>query len=318
MNKKENNTCDKFLKKSIHIRNKDEFDKLLDRYIKLNNLTKVDRILSYEEIEELRSALISGITIEKESTINEIILSIVNFLNLHGFDGSYFYTMLENTDFSITSLKVLFDSIGLAMSSGKKIMIDISIAEFNKSGNFLGIKTNDFALLRHILIHEFLHRISAFRDDKKDLMANDTALSEGFTDLFAETISEYNGPKKSKTYQFSKDVCNIFVSLIGFNTALDNYLNHLMEYPNLRNLFNSYNLNFDEFVKEFDRLLMRRYKKEEENSIIEEENNLLIILKDNLIIPFIKDHPELENEIIEKFNIIFEDRNISVSLEKRI
>ena len=304
-----------FMNPIIPIKNKKEFDELIEEYKKLMGKEKYN---NYQRYEEIRRRLNLGILIEDFILIDKVIQTIVAFLKKYGFDGEFFYNMLKNTTFSITSLKTMFGSIGLAQSTDKNVYFDISIIEFDENGNFEGIKSENLEKISHILFHELFHRISASRDDKPlSIWSTDTALSEGFTDFFAEELSGFNGPQKSKNYQFSKDICNIFSEILGMKNVLDDYLNHLTEYPTLRKLFKKYNLSFDEFVTKFDRLLSKRLNKLNENEIIEEENSLLIFLRDSLIIPYIEDNPDKSQLLTEKFNLLFENRNISIPTKNK-
>lgn len=307
-----------FEEKIEPIKTKSEFDQLLKEFKFLNSLPKEKRILAYDKISFLKKRLSLGISINDFKLIDKIIECITTFLKKYNFDEKLFNSFLKNTTFSITSLSEMFGSKGIGQSSDKKIFIDISIVEFDENGYFKSFNSENLAFITHIIFHELFHRISAYRDDKPPVTwAQDTALSEGFTDFFAEGLSGFNGPQKSKNYQFSKDVCNIFTLLIGMENALDDYLNNLLEYPILKKLFEKYSLDFNKFVKHFNSLLERRYRKEDVDKIIEDENTLLIFLRDNLIIPYIENNPSKSNEIIDKFNFLFENRNIKITTKKR-
>lgn len=194
----------------------------------------------------------------------------------------------------------------------------LKVNDFDEKGNFNGIKYENIEFLTHIIFHEMFHRISAFRDDIGDVNARDTALSEGFTDFFAEMLSGYNDPKKSKNYQFSKDVCHMFYILLRSDKPLDDYINNLMKYPNLKELFNQYGLDFNQFVLLFDKASNMRYKKENMDEIVALENEILLTLKDRLFIPFMNDHPEMTVEINNSFNALFQERELTLSEEKTI
>ena len=201
------------------IRNKQELESLINEYLELinnKNLSKdsFDNIIIREKnkikAEELRRRLIEGIPITNLILVDKIIELITKFLKVNDFDEQLFYKMMKNTDFSIIDFRVFDDSKGLAFSAGKKISFNVSICNFDEKGNFNGIKYENIEFLTHIIFHEMFHRISAFRDDIGDVNARDTALSEGFTDFFAEMLSGYNGQKK-KIINFQKMyvICSI-------------------------------------------------------------------------------------------------------------
>ena len=268
--------------------------------------------------QEIRSRLMEGIPIANFKLVDKIIELITKFLKANNFDEKLFFKMMQNTKFSIIDFRVFDDTKGLAFSAGKTISFNSSICQFDEKGNFKGVNSEHVELLSHIIFHEMFHRISSFRDDIGEVNAKDTALSEGFTDFFAEMLSGNNGPNRSKTYQFSKDVCNMFYVILGTDKALDDYINNLMKYPNLQELFAQYGLDFKQFVILFDRALNMRYRKENIDEIIALENEILITLRDSLFIPFMNNHPEMAEEIKNKFNSLFKERELIINDEKMI
>ena len=300
------------------VANKKELDLLVDKYLKLiNSEDKVQREINKTKASEIRKRIVEGIPIKNWILIDKIIELITSFLKKNNYDYEKFRKMIEKTKFSIVDFRIFINQKGLACSVGKDISFNASICEFDNDGNFKGVKSENIELLTHIIFHELFHRISAFRDDKEEINAKDTALSEGFTDFFAEMLSGYNGTNKSKNYQFSKDVCNIFYIMLGSEKVIDDYINHLMEYPNLKELFKEYGLDFNKFVKLFDKALNMRYKNDNIDKIIELENEILLMLKDKLFIPFINNHPEKSEIIMNTFNLLFQERELNISEKKK-
>ena len=105
---------------------------------------------------------------------------------------------------------------------------------------------------------------------------------------------------------------------IGSDKTLDDYINNLMKYPNLKELFNQYGLDLKQFVLLFDKALNMRYKKENIDDIIALENEILLTLRDRLFIPFMNDHKEISDEINNTFNILFQERDLTINEEKTI
>ena len=280
---------------------------------KLNTLTsdKESRMINSDEIEILRSRLSKGIMVQNNEIIESIINYISMFLSNYGIDEEPFRKMLHNTSFAITNLNVAFNSpVGLALSSGKRVFYDASIISFNEDGKFTGFKKEDEEFLIHVTMHELFHRISAYRDDKESVFVNDTALSEGFTELFASMVSCYNGERKSIRYNFSKEVCGLFALLNGVGTSLKDYIDDVGVYPKLRSLFEKYGLDYKEFEKQFDYALSKRYENANEDECLMIENGIIDMIKNGLLLPYIKDNPKRSDEIITAFSTAFMDRSI--------
>ena len=285
-------------------------------YLTLSKLSSYERLIYSNRYEELCFILSSGIEIDQEF-MRPLFISITKYLEEYGFDKETINSFLNNTNFAITDLKVAFNSNGLAQSSGRTIFLDHSVLSFDENGYFNGFKIEEKEFMEYVVTHELMHRISAFRDDKKSVFVNDSALSEGLTDYFARKITGYDGPKKSQTYQFSVDICQMFVSLLGEEALADDYINNIGAYPNLKNLFQEYSIDFTSFDKSMNDALARRYKKENLEEIMEDERNILIMLRDSLFIPYIENNPEKQEEIENKFNTLFSNYNISFDSKEK-
>ena len=308
----------------VQLHTKQDLEQILLIYNKLNKLTKVDRLLAADDISALHKILLDGIRIQNNIDIQNIIFQIISFITSNGIDPQPFYSMFQNTYFSVTSIPDAFSTYETAhaVCSGKNVALNMDIVTFDENGFLTGRLIDESGLMKQIITHELLHRISAFREDKEFKFTIDSAFSEGFTDLFAEIITKYDGPIKSEPYQFSKNVCDMLISMIGLKEAFNDYLNDFANYKNLKVLLQKYNMNFKEFETIFDKLLSMRYKVGENlaniNDSIKFENDFLIEIRDKLIIPFIRDNPDKEEEIINKFNKLFADRGITINLVKKM
>ncbi len=283
---------------------------ILECYIKIKSLPKLEREDYIKELEEYEHILAKGIMLPKNKQIQEIITRIVNFLSQYGYNSKRLYSILSNTNFFTTSLLYGYSTNAAAISSLGNIYFDIDIVKFDKNGQFLDFTDNYKDIIIHIIIHELLHTISTYKTNEIVFLS---ALSEGFTDYIASIISGYKGDKMSKQYEYSRNICHIFSIMLGPVDTLSDYILHLSTYPNLTNLFTNYKLDFNLFTYRFNRLLERRYNKSNIEAILNNEKELLIDLKDNLIIPYIKDNPDKKDVLINTFNELFNTYDVSIS-----
>ena len=287
-----------------------KYKSFIDGYDKLSKFQKMQ---FNDEISELASRLKNGIKIDMNDDIREVISKIVGFISSYGFSSSLFSEILYNTNFSITDIKTFYnDPVGLAMSSGESVYFDISMLKFDDKGLFKGFG-DDKAFLCYVTIHELLHRIS-LRDNKNGFNIKDSALSEGLTDYFARIISGYNGSKVSSNYSFSVDICSLFVKILGTESVLSDYLNNIGVYSNLRNFFSKYGVDFDYFEVMFDKCLKNRISKLDYEVICDDERELIVYLRDNLLIPYIRETGYKEDELRSLFDSKF--KNLDVSFDK--
>ena len=155
---------------------------------------------------------------------------------------------------------------------------------------------------------EFKHYI-------EQVHTNMQALIEGIKEVDTEKKLRFVSGDITENHMILVDVKG--AGLLGKEAVVDDYVNNIGAYPNLKNLFQEYNIDFSSFETSMNEALGRRYKKEEISEIMEDERNILIMLRDSLFLPYTETHPEKQEEIENKFNTLFSNYNISFDSKER-
>lgn len=292
-----------------------ELDSISKRYAEIKKMTKLDFEDNRNEFEELHRQLLNGILLEKNATIEIIYQNILLFLVKKGYPYEKMQNILNNTIFKISIVDTLTGSNALAFSSGKNIIIDKSLIDYDENGNIIGINKENKDFLMYILTHELFHHLSTYRENEMPPNVKDSALSEGITEFLTEEVTNYQGERKSKTYCFSKNIIKLLSKIIGPDIILSDYINNIGTYPQLNQFFSSYDVDFNKFEHMMDKALYHRYQKTSIDDIYLIEKNILFELKEKIIIPYIKEHPEQSIEIISTFNELFKEYNEELSIE---
>jgi len=283
-------------------------DNSIDKFTKKLSMEKLnDKIIS------MKSKLEKGLFIECDDLRDSIINDIVNYLKSFGYKEEFILSRLENVKFVITNEKVI--SGGLLSALNKKINIDYTLAVFDQEGNFVKFKEDKEKFIRYVLIHEFLHLCSI--SDKKVSFTND-ALSEGFTDLFAHAISK-NHEDKSERYDFLVRVCTLFTNMIGIDKTLDDYINNLGDFSNLKQLFYEQGLDdndFSEIYHILNEILDLQISGKDNAQLLTKKIEVIEKIKTKLFIPLLNSNENNQDMFINLFNSLFQEFSVACSLEE--
>lgn len=274
-------------------------------------LKKIKNNELIEQMSNIKSRIIKGIPIKCKELKNKIINDIIEYLIPYGYTKEFILMRLENIRFSITDEKLI--SGGLLSYTNNKINIDYSLAVFDNQGRFIKFKEEKEDFLRYVITHEFLHALSIPNTNK--YLTHD-ALSEGYTDFFAHIISN-NFIDKSVLYDFSVRICTLLANMVGIDKTLDDYINNLTEFSNLRNFFYSQGLDDSSFYKFYilmNNIIELQIKKDNQSQIKKVE--LLEFIKDNLLISFLKTEEVNKENYIKLFNELFSEFDITCSFEE--
>ena len=252
-----------------------------------------------------------GITIDCTDLKEQIEKSIIDYLSLYEINTDKIKEKLKNIEFYITNERL--SSGGLLSAYSNKVSIDYSLADFDEFGNFVGLKQDKQDFIRYVMTHELLH-LCSFNGNES---VKDDALSEGFTDLFAQVISN-NFKDRSNRYDFLVRVCILLTNCMGIKNALDDYINNLGAFPSLKNLFNLFGLNNKQFIEFYQKMnninqINMIYKNQEE--IYNMKLEIITFLKNNIFIPYVKEQEEKER-YVNLFNELFGNIGIYCSLEE--
>ncbi len=272
----------------------DALKKYKDLVEKTKTLSVVDKYCMQEEINNLRTQLMYGITIDS-SFLNALKVNILRLCELFGVDTRVIKEKIDGPYLTISPLKEAFD--GLLCNYGSFISIDISYIEYDKDGKFVKFNEPEPNFLAHTLTHELLHTISnkgfAFLD----------SFSEGLTDYFAHKVSKAANIT-SKNYDYFVRIFYMFGLMIGDKALFEDYVANIYEMPHLHKFLNSLNISNEEIVslkKEMDTLLESKYKKTiSEEQIKESEGRINKFIFERIIMPFCAYDTAKANEMMNK------------------
>lgn len=294
-----------------------------DALEKLKELREVtdfnDRIFNKDKDIELTSFLSSGIVLDEIPEHNNFINCISSFLEKNGFSRDFVVDNLSAMEGHVIPLDFLYG--GKAQALRNHIDFDLDFFDYDEEGKVIGVSEDKKELYRHVVVHEFFHKLSSYKNGHNDVMVQGDALLEGFTDLFTKLAL---GDKvESDLYGFPVKVCEMFLEMMGQSKVLDDYINHTGEFPNLKSFFGECGLGKDDFLTfrvGLDSVIkgVVRDKKEgvsREEWGLQEKTSSLDYLRDNIVIPYCRNNPDKAERIISKFNSLFESMDYSCSME---
>ena len=294
-----------------------------DALEKLKDLREVtdfnDRIFNKDKDIELTSFLSSGIVLDEIPEHNNFINCISSFLEKNGFSRDFVVDNLSAMEGHVIPLDFLYG--GKAQALRNHIDFDLDFFDYDDEGKVIGVSEDKKELYRHVVVHEFFHKLSSYKNGHNDVMVQGDALLEGFTDLFTKLAL---GDKvESDLYGFPVKVCEMFLEMMGQSKVLDDYINHTGEFPNLKSFFGECGLGKDDFLTfrvGLDSVIkgVVRDKKEgvsREEWGLQEKTSSLDYLRDNIVIPYCRNNPDKAERIISKFNSLFESMDYSCSME---
>ena len=298
------------LKKREEIKNNKDID-YITKKITLNSLQN--------EENEIKSYILHGISI-KDIDFKEVIIKIIiNFLKTYNFTEEEIRANLSEIKLFTSDINLVYG--GNLVTVGNNIGIDYEYVDFDKDGYYKSFKDNEIKFLQYTLTHEFFHKYSAFKKDSR-FCVNDDALSEGFTDmlaLMATNAYEY----KSQKYDFLVKICTLLTNIIGMNEILDDYINHIDSWPNLKNFFNKINLNetdFNKFHTRLNKILELTNQQANNKELIDiiniKKQEIIIFIKEKILIPYLEKNTNKTEELSELFNSIFSEYNINLYVRK--
>jgi len=305
---------------SKHPKNLFEIKEALERLKSLKKGAKGKAFLVKDEEIELRSLVSSGIVLDNVPHHDEIISLISNFLCSYGFDQSFVLDNLKNMEGHVLPVEFLYG--GKAQSLRSHIDLELDFFDYDEEGKVIGVSEEKKDLYRHVVTHEFFHKLSSYKNGHRDIMVAGDVLLEGFTDLFTKLVLK-ESQIESDLYGFPVRICEMFTEIMGIDNVLDDYINHTGEFPKLKRLFNECGLGQEQFV-EFGTVLssvISGVSRDKKNDLsqqewgIEEKNSSLDLLRNNIIIPYCRNNPDKAGNILNKFNNLFQDMGYSCSME---
>lgn len=275
--------------------------------------------LNKDKITEVRSFISSGIVLSEIPFHSDFIDNISSFFESNGFSSNFVLDNLKDMKGHVLPVEYLYG--GKAQALRSRIDLELDFFDYDEDGKVLGVSEEKLDLYKHVVVHEFFHKLSSYKNGFKDVMVLGDALLEGFTDYFAKKV--LNDNIESDLYGFPVKVCELFSEMMGMDKCLDDYVNNTGYFPNLRNLFGECGIDHDGFM-EFSTVLssvisgVARDKKTDLPKSEwgrEEKFSSLEFLKENIIIPYCKNNPDKAEGIINKFNTSFSDLGYSCSIE---
>ena len=274
-----------------------------------------------DEETELLGFLTSGIVLSEIPKHNEIMGAISSFLVSNGFDEEFVFDNLKNMEGRVLPVEVL--NGGKAQALRDHIDLELDFFDFDSEGKVIGISKDKEELYRHVVTHEFFHKLSSYKNGNNDVMVAGDALIEGFTDYFAKLA--LGGSKiESDLYSFPVSVCEMFTEIIGIDKSLDDYVRHTGEFPNLKSLFLECGLDkesFSEFSTGLSSVIVS-VRRDKEAGLPksewgkDEKMDTLSFLKENIIVPYCRNNPEQADRILNKFNNLFGASGYSCTMEE--
>ena len=288
----------KEVKKIMQQMNEINEDPNIERHIK-----KMLRISLQKKIDDnlYLTRLVKGISIVPDVIINQVINMVIDFLKEKGYDNETLINRLKNIKFYVSDIPLITNG-GILDNVNSLVGIDYHYCIFDKDGNFVSLDEEKKDILIHALSHEFFHDLSRA---KKDQPLSE-ALNEGMTDMFAHQVSKKHTVNTILScYSFIEKVCQLLTFLVGFDKVFMDYINDPIKLECICDLFNECDKNKDEYLSfknVLDKFLQLKQKKADTYQI---EKQIAIYLKHSIIIPYIKKHSDLTQEVIEKYNTIF-------------
>lgn len=282
---------------------------LISAYNKLKNLINqykdTDDIFKRKElsieISNLKTKIMDGgIHINFDKYYEKISEIIFNYLKKFGYDKEFIEDEIKTTNTSIGFLEE-FGS-GKAYSGGYKISLDIKYASFDDDGNFIGIKDDKKDEVIHAVTHECFHLLSTGSKG----VSTSIGINEGMTEMFTCRVLGSN-KFRSKSYDFSVRICELFVEMFGEDAVLDEYMNGKEQYKIIENIFDS-----KEEFSTFKENLTRFIKEKDSPTIENDKKEFLETFRDKTLIPFCIKNPERCENIVNKFNYLFESEDVRV------
>lgn len=277
------------------------------------------RIFNKDKDIELSGFLSSGIVLDEIPEHDNFINCISSFLETNGFSRDFVVDNLRGMEGHVIPLDFLYG--GKAQALRNHIDFDFDFFDYDEEGKVVGVSEDKKELYRHVVVHEFFHKLSSYKNGHDDVMVQGDALLEGFTDLFTKLAL---GDKvESDLYGFPVKVCEMFLEMMGQSKVLDDYINHTGEFPNLKNFFGECGLEKDDFLTfrvGLDSVIkgVVRDKNEgvpKEEWGLQEKTSSLDYLRDNIVIPYCRNNPDKAERILGKFNSLFASMDYSCSME---
>lgn len=272
-----------------------------------------------DKINEVRSFLSSGIHLDKIPYHDDFIHDISAFLCSNGFSLDFVVDNLKDMEGHVLPVEYLYG--GKAQALRSHIDLELDFFDYDEDGKVLGVSEDKKELYRHVVVHEFFHKLSSYKNGSKDVIVLGDALLEGFTDYFTKRV--LNDTVESDMYGFPVKVCDLFTEMIGVDKVLDDYINNTGQFPNLKNLFEECGIDREGFI-EFSTGLssvisgVSRDKKTDLPKSEwgrDEKLSSLDYLRDNIVIPYCMNNPDKAEGILNKFNILFNDMGYSCSMD---
>jgi hypothetical protein len=136
---------------------------------------------------------------------------------------------------------------GKAQALRNHIDLELDFFDYDEEGKVIGVSEEKRELYRHVVVHEFFHKLSSYKNGHRDVMVFGDALLEGFTDYFTKRV--LNDSIESDLYGLPVKVCDLFTEMIGIDKTLDDYINNTGEFPNLKNLFGECGIEHNAFME---------------------------------------------------------------------
>lgn len=266
---------------------------------------------------EIKSHIMDGILITDDSLKDKIINIILNFLKPYGYSEESIRLNLSDVNFVATNVSLVDGK--LFNTAGNIVYIDYRFVSFDKDGYFKCFKEDNIPFLEYALTHEIFHICSAFRKDKKNISVKDDGLSEGFTDMFA-LMATGRYDCKSKNYDFLVKICTLLTNIVGIKNGLDDYINNIDSWNNIKSLFYQVGLNDDDFVKfhiEMSEILDLTFNSNINTNLVsilkEKQRKLTEFMYTKILIPFLNHSQVNDLELITLFDNLFVDYESSIS-----
>ena len=272
-----------------------------------------------DKINEIRSFLLAGIVLDEIPYHDEFIHEISSFLSNNGISSDFVLDNLKDMEGHVLPVEYLVG--GKAQALRNHIDLELDFFDYDEEGKVIGVSEEKRELYRHVVVHEFFHKLSSYKNGHRDVMVFGDALLEGFTDYFTKRV--LNDSIESDLYGLPVKVCDLFTEIIGIDKTLDDYINNTGEFPNLKNLFGECGIDHNGFM-EFSSCLssvisgVNRDKKTDLPKSEwgrDEKVSSLDFLRENIVIPYCRNNPDKAESILNKFNNLFNDMGYSCSME---
>ncbi len=234
----------------------------------------------------------------------EIVSNIMfNYLEKFGFDKNFIDGQINDVNTSIRVLEEL--EVGKSYNAGHEISLDIKYASFDKTGNFIDIRDDKKGEVLHALCHECFHLISTGVNG----IVTDVGINESMAEMF--TCRALGSNKfRSKSYDFSVRICELFVEMLGEETVLNEYMHGQEQYESISSLFES----SDDF-KAFKSKLTGFIKDKDSPTIDYDKEQFLIKFRDKVVVPFCIKNSDKKENVIEVFNLLFKSNGVKTDTD---